>query len=135
MYNSSKTRVIPKSKAGNISPDVARSRGTSKIAINKIAAWVAVTWIRRGNVELLLALETAVQERKAVNRIVLWCIVSHIETLGEVIRLPQYSAAIPLGISHKPDLRRLVLSLVKFVIGGTSESVPVVFQACRRHHS
>lgn len=50
------------------------------------------------------------KERKAVDRNGFWYIVRHIGRLGEVIRLPQISGAIPLDISHKSDLRRLVLS-------------------------
>lgn len=103
----SKTRIDPISIAGNVSPNVTRSRGAGKIAINEIAARVAVTHC--GNVELLLALETPMKERKAVNRIIR----KHprqIHMLGEVIRLPQNPAAVPLVVSHKPDLRSLVLS-------------------------
>ena len=106
----SKTRIVAKSKARNVSPNVARSGSAGEIAIGEIAARVAVTGIPCGNVELLLALETPVKKRKTVNRNIFGCIVRHIRKLGEVIKLPQNSAAIPLAISHKSDHRRLVLS-------------------------
>ncbi len=62
----SKTRIVPKSHAANVSPVVTRSRGACEITIDEIAALVSTTGILGGNVELLLALEAPVEKLKAV---------------------------------------------------------------------
>lgn len=62
----SKTRIVPKSHAANVSPVVTRSRGAREITIDEIAALVSVTSILGGNIELLLALEAPVEKLKAV---------------------------------------------------------------------
>jgi len=62
----SKTRIVPKSHAANVSPVVTRSRGAREITIDEIAVLVSVTSILSGNVELLLALEAPVEKLKAV---------------------------------------------------------------------
>ena len=57
----SKTRIVPKSYAANVSPIVTRSRGAREMTINENAARVSVTGILGGNVKLLMALEAPVE--------------------------------------------------------------------------